>query len=493
PHQVSGSDVLTQIAAQMQAKKLPMVEDLRDESDHENPCRLVIMPRGKRIDTEQLMSHLFASTDLERNYRININMVGLNGKPQVKGLGEILREWLIYRTATVRRRLEYRLEKVSVRLHLLEGLLIAYLNIDEVIRIIREEDEPKNELMARFGLSDRQAEAVLELKLRHLARLEEMKIRGEQTELESERAALEATLADSAQLAALIKQELEADAVRHGDARRSPIVTRESARVLDMTQVIGADPVTIILSEKGWVRAAKGSEVDPTTLAYRSGDGFFAAVAGRSNQPTYFLDSTGRCYMVATHELPSARTQGEPLTGRLNPPAGAVFRGMMTGADEDWWLLASESGYGFLTQLKELSSKNRAGKSVLSVTETGGVMSPVRITRPEHEWLVLITAEGRMLIHACTEVPILARGRGNKLIQIIPAELSAGRDKLLHIAGMPDDASLKLYAGQRTFTLKPQDWAHYQAGRGTRGMLLPKGLQRVDRVDVLRITQSESV
>ena len=488
PHQVSGSEILTRIAAQMQAKKLPMVEDLRDESDHENPCRLVIIPRGRRIDADQLMSHLFASTDLERNYRINLNMVGLNGKPQVKNLGEILREWLTYRKATVRRRLEYRLDKVMTRLHLLAGLLIAYLNIDEVIRVIREEDAPKTELMARFGLSDRQAEAVLELKLRHLARLEEMRIRGEQAELETERAELEAILADPVRLAGLIKLELQEDAARHGDARRSPIVARDSARMLDVTQVVGSDPVTIILSEKGWIRTAKGSEIDPETLAYRSGDQFFMAVAGRSNQPTHVLDSSGRCYTLATHELPSARTQGEPLTGRLNPPPGAVFKGVMTGAEDDCWLLASEAGYGFLVRLKELATKNRAGKAVLSVPESAGILQPTRITQPGQDWLALITRQGRLLIVACTDVPALARGKGNKLIQMMAADLAGGQDKLLHATGVPEGASLKLYAGQRTFTLKPDDWAAYRGTRGTRGNLLPRGLQRVERVEVLVVS-----
>lgn len=492
PHQVSGSDVLAQIAAQMQAKKLPMVEDLRDESDHENPCRLVIMPRGRRIDTDQLMSHLFASTELERHYRINLNMVGLNGKPQVKNLGEILREWLTYRTATVRLRLQYRLDKVLARLHLLEGLLIAYLNIDAVIRLIREEEEPKTELMARFGLSDRQAEAVLELKLRHLAKLEEVKIRGEQAELDEERAELQAILADAVRLAGLIKQELREDAERYGDARRSPLVVRDNARVLDVTQVIGADPVTIILSEKGWIRAAKGTDIDPTSLAYRSGDGFFMAVAGRSNQPTYVLDSTGRAYTVATHELPSARTQGEPLTGRLNPPAGAVFRGLLTGTEDDYWLLASEAGYGFLTQIKDLSTKNRAGKAVLTVPAPGGILKPVRIDPPQGDRIALITVQGRLLIYPCPEIPMLTRGKGNKLIQITPADLTGGQDKLLHVVALPEGASLKLHAGQRSFTLKPGDWAGYQGGRGSRGALLPKGLQRVDRVEVLAVHKVSS-
>jgi topoisomerase-4 subunit A len=486
PHQVSGADVLAQIAAQMQAKKLPMVEDLRDESDHENPTRLVIIPRGRRIDAQQLMSHLFATTDLERNYRVNLNMIGLNGKPQVKNLQEILLEWLDYRTNTVRRRLQFRLDQVVARLHILEGLLIAYLNIDEVIAIIRREDEPKSVLMSRFGLTDTQAEAILELKLRHLAKLEEFKIRGEQAELEKERANLEATLDSPKKLSQLIKKELKQDAERYGDARRSPIVARESSKTLDISVVIGSEPVTIILSEKGWVRAAKGHEIDPTTLAYRSGDSFLSAAEGRSNQPAYFLDSSGRSYTVPAHELPSARTQGEPLTGRLNPPPGAVFKATLAGADEDCYLLATDGGYGFLTQLKEFFTKNRAGKSLLSVPEHAEVLTPVRISQVENESLVVVTAQGRVLIVPMSEIPVLSKGKGNKLIQIQPSELASRQDYVITLIALPDDAALKFYAGKRSLTLMAADLVHYRGARGLRGNHLPRGLQRVDRVEVVK-------
>ncbi|MGX2030985.1 DNA topoisomerase IV subunit A [Methylocaldum gracile] len=485
PHQVSGNTIMEQIAAQMQAKKLPMVEDLRDESDHENPTRLVIMSRGRRIDADQLMSHLFATTDLEKTYRVNLNMIGLNGKPQVKNLQEILLEWLSYRTETVRRRLQYRLDKVIARLHILEGLLIAYLNIDEVIAIIRNEDEPKPVLMERFGLSDVQAEAILELKLRHLAKLEEIKIRGEQDELEKERASLEATLGSQKKLNALIKNELKQDAEKYGDARRSPIVARQASQALDITVVIGSEPVTLILSEKGWIRAAKGHDIDPTTLAFRSGDSFLSAALGRSNQPAYFLDSTGRSYAVPAHEFPSARSQGEPLTGRLNPPPGALFKAVLAGADDDWYLFATDSGYGFITQLKELHTKNRAGKALLTVPEHAKVLTPVLVGQPESDLVAIATAQGRFLVFPISEIPVLNKGKGNKLIQIQPADLAARQDYVVAMTAVPPDAGLKVHCGKRSLSVTAKDLAHYQGSRARRGNPLPKGFQRVEQLTLL--------
>ena len=485
PHQVSGDAILQQIAAQMQAKKLPMVEDLRDESDHENPTRLVILPRGRRIDADALMSHLFATTDLEKSYRVNLNLIGLGGKPQVKNLQEILLEWLEFRTRTVRRRLQFRLDKVNARLHILAGLLIAFLNIDEVIAIIRREDEPKPVLMARFGLSDLQAEAILELKLRHLAKLEEMKIRGEQDELALERDALDALLASPEKLTALIRQELQADADRYGDARRSPIVARQASQALDITQVIPNEPVTVILSEKGWVRAGKGHELDPASLTYRSGDGFLCAAYGRSNQPACFLDSTGRSYAVAAHELPSARTQGEPLTGKLNPPAGSRFRAVLAGGEEDWYLLATDSGYGFLAQLKEFHTKNRAGKALLTVPEHAEVLAPLRIAAPDADSLVLVTAQGRVLVFPASEVPVLAKGKGNKLIQVLPEDLAQRQDFVSLLAVLPAGAALKAYSGKRFVTLAGADLEHYRGNRARRGNPLPRGFQKVERVEVV--------
>ncbi|MGZ8243022.1 DNA topoisomerase IV subunit A [Methylomagnum sp.] len=485
PHQVSGDAILQQIAAQMQAKKLPMLEDLRDESDHEHPTRIVLFPRGRRIDADQLMSHLFATTDLEKSYRINLNMIGLNGKPQVKNLPEILLEWLSFRTETVRRRLQFRLDKIIARMHILDGLLIAFLNIDEVIAIIRREDEPKPVLMKRFGLSDIQAEAILELKLRHLAKLEEMKIRGEQAELAKERETLEGILASPKKLSNLIKRELKQDADRYGDPRRSPIVARQAAQALDVTAVIGSEPVTVILSQKGWVWAAKSHEFDPAKLSYRSGDAFLAAVLGRSNQPAYFLDSTGRSYAVAAHELPSARTQGEPLTGRLSPPPGVVFKTVLAGTDEDWYLLATSGGYGFVTQLKEFHTKNRTGKALLTVPEHSEVLPPLRVTAPDTDSLALVTAQGRLLVFPISEIPVLNKGKGNKLIQILAEDLAGRQDGIIAMTALPSGTGLKLHCGKRFINLSPSDLANYQGNRGRRGNHLPRGFQRVERIDVV--------
>jgi topoisomerase-4 subunit A len=485
PYQVSGAKIMEQIAAQMNAKKLPMVEDLRDESDHESPTRIVIMPKGRRTDVGQLMSHLFATTDLERSYRVNLNMIGLNGKPQVKNLKEILSEWLTYRAATVTRRLQYRLDKVMARLHILEGLLIAYLNIDEVIRIIRTEDEPKPVLMATFELTDIQAEAILELKLRHLAKLEEFKIRGEQDELKAEREHLEAVLGSKAMLHDLIKQELTADAAKHGDARRSPIVVRESAQAIDETALIANEPVTVILSEKGWIRAAKGHDIDPTTLSYRTGDSYLASAQGRSSQLAYFLDTTGRSYSVSAHELPSARSQGEPLTGRLNPPPGASFRTVLAGADEDWYLLASDAGYGFITLLQEFGSKNRAGKAMLTLPEHSKVLVPVRIANKDSDWLAVVTQQGRLLVLPVNEIPELNKGKGNKLIDIKGSELAKGEDRVVAMASLTEGQSLKIVAGKRFLTLQGSDLDHYKGPRARRGNHLPRGFQRVDGVEAI--------
>jgi len=485
PFQVSGNKIMEQVAAQMQAKKLPMVEDLRDESDHESPTRIVIIPKSKRIDAAQLMSHLFATTDLERSYRVNLNMIGLDGKPRVKNLKEILAEWLVYRTQTVTRRLRHRLEKVEARLHILDGLLIAFLNIDEVIAIIRSEDEPKPALMARFGLTEIQAEAILELKLRHLAKLEEMKIWGEQDELAQERDKLQGILASPDRLRALIKQELVADGEKFGDARRSPIVVRQPAQAMDETSLIPNEPLTIILSEKGWVRSAKGHDIDPANLGYRTGDGFLAAALGRSSQPAYFLDSTGRAYAISAHDLPSARSQGEPLTGRLNPPSGARFKTVLAGSDEDWYLLSTHAGYGFITKLGEFNTKNRTGKVLVTLPEHSELMLPVRLADPETDRLAVATLQGRLLVFPAGEVPVLNKGKGNKLIDIKAAELAAGADRVIAQCVLPPGAALKVTAGKRFLSLQGNDLKAYEAGRGKRGHPLPRGFQRVDGIEAV--------
>jgi topoisomerase-4 subunit A len=482
PHQVSGSKLMEQIGAQMLAKKLPMLDDLRDESDHENPTRLLLIPKAKRLDVEAVMSHLFATTDLEKSYRVNMNMIGMDGRPQVKGLREILVEWLAFRTETVRRRLQYRLDKILARLHILDGLLIAYLNIDEVIAIIRNEDKPKPVLMARFNLSDTQAEAILELKLRHLAKLEEIKIRGEQKELEKERANLEKTLASPRLLNRLIKKEIAADSEQYGDDRRSPLVARTAAQALKTTELINNEPLTVILSEKGWIRAAKGHEFDVESLSYRSGDSFLTAVKTRSTQQIYLLDSTGRAYSTSTHDLPSARTQGEPLTGRLNPPAGTAFQHLLAGNPDDWVVVASSHGYGFKVQLKELLSKNKAGKLLINLSEGAKVLTPTLVYN-EADLLAVVTLQGRLLIFPVTELPALSKGKGNKLIQIPVADLAAGKDYIVALVSIAENGLLKVISGKQFVTLKAADIARYTANRAKRGLPLPRGFQRVDRLE----------
>ena len=482
PYQVSGSRVLEQIAAQMQAKKLPMVADLRDESDHENPTRLVIVPRSNRIDVDGLMNHLFATTDLERSYRINLNMIGIDGRPGVKGLDRILREWLSFRTDTVRRRLEYRLERVLKRLHILEGYLIAFLNIDEVIHIIRTEDKPKPALMERFGLSDAQAEAVLELKLRNLARLEEIGIRSEQDDLDKERDELQKILGSAARLKTLIKNELLAVAEKFGDERRSPLVARPEARAFSELEMVSAEPVTVVMSEKGWIRGARGHDIDPSSLSYKSGDSFKIAVRGRSNQPVVILDSTGRAYTVASHNLPSARGQGEPVTGRINPPSGATFEGMMMGAEDQLFLLASDAGYGFLAKLGDLQTKNRAGKAAISLSKGARVLQPSPIAAIEGSWVAAVSNEGRLLVFPLADLPQLSRGKGNKIIGIPAARVQSREEFVVAVQVISEQNSLLVYAGKRHIKLKFSELEHYRGERGRRGNKLPRGFQKVDAI-----------
>ena len=484
PYQVSGAKVLEQIAAQMTARKLPMVADLRDESDHENPTRLVIVPRSARIDAEALMSHLFATTDLERSYRINLNMIGLDGRPAVKDLRTLLKEWLEFRTATVTRRLQYRLDKVLDRLHILDGLLIAYLNIDEVIAIIRSEDEPKPVLMQRFNLSDRQAEEVLNLKLRNLAKLEEMKIRGEQDELSAERDRLQKTLGSKSRLRTLIRKEIAADTEKFGDDRRSRLVERAAAQALDETALIASEPVTIVLSEKGWVRAAKGHEIDAEALSYRSGDRFLAAALGRSNQQVVFLDSTGRAYTAAAHSLPSARGQGEPLTGRFAPPDGAHFVAVMAGDPDSLFLLTTDAGYGFVARLGDLLARTKAGKTVLSVPKNARVLPPARVTDPETDQVAAVNAQGQLLVIPSAEIPRLNRGKGIKIQGINPKKLASRDEYMVGAVSVAADAGLVLHAGKRHLKLKAADLELYRGDRGRKGKKLPRGFQRVERMRV---------
>lgn len=482
PHQTSGAKVLEQIAAQMNAKKLPMVSDLRDESDHESPTRIVIVPRSNRIDVEQLMQHLFATTDLEKSYRVNLNILGLDQRPRVKNLLEILAEWLVFRRETVRRRLQYRLDKVLDRIHVLEGLLIAFLNIDEVIRIIRENDEPKPVLIAHFGITERQAEAILELKLRHLAKLEEMKIRGELADLAKERDHLQSILGSEKKLTKLIRDELTADAQKYGDDRRSPLVSRGEAKALSEKELLPSEAVTVVLSEKGWVRCAKGHDVDGNSLQYKAGDGYKSSAIGRSNQYAAFIDSSGRCFAAEAHELPSARGQGEPLTGRFALVAGESFEHVLMADDSQQLLLASDAGYGFVASFADLISRNKAGKALLSLPTGAKVLTPLPIKQPETDQVVAISNEGRMLVFPIAELPKLSKGKGNKIISIPSARAATHEEFIKLLAVVPADSGITLVAGKRKMTIKAADLAHYVGERGRRGNKLPRGLQRIDEL-----------
>jgi topoisomerase-4 subunit A len=483
PYQVSGTKVQEQIDAQRQARKLPMVEEVRDESDHENPTRLVIVPRSNRVDQVQLMKHLFATTDLERTYRVNINVIGLDGRPKVLGLKELLEEWLTFRLATVTRRLKFRLDKVARRLHILEGLLVVYLNLDEVIRIIRREEEPKPVLMKRFKLSEEQVEAILETKLRHLAKLEEMKIRAEQKDLEAEREELEATLKSKARLRKLVREELIADAEEYGDERRTTIVEREAAQAIDETELVTSEPVTVVLSARGWVRAAKGHDLDPRTLSYKTGDEYQASALGRSTQLAIFLDSTGRAYSLPAHTLASARGQGEPLSGRLDPPDGASFAGVMIGEPEDLWLVASDSGYGFTVRLKETHSRNKSGKGVLRVPEGAKVLPAAPVPADPQSLAVVVSSEGKMLAFPVSDVPELPRGKGNKLFGISAKKFATREEYVAAMAVLAPDRKLVVVSGERRMTLAFGELESYRGERGQRGAVLPRGWRKVDRLE----------
>ncbi len=481
PYQISGAKVQEQIAAQMRAKKLPQVDDLRDESDHEDPTRLVISKK-RGVDVDQLMSHLFSTTSLERTLRVNMNIIGLDGRPRMFNLVEMLREWLTFRKETVRNRLEHRLQIVNDRLHILDGLLVAYLNIDEVIAIIREEDEPKPVLMKRFKLSDIQAEAILNLRLRNLAKLEEFKIKGEQDELQEERDVLEKTLKSAARLKTLIKKEILEDAEAYGDERRTEIVQREAAQALDETQLVASEPVTVVLSQAGYARAARGHEIDPETLNYRSGDSFLASAQGRSNQLAMFLDSTGRVYSVVSGTLPSARGQGEPLSSRFKPPDGAAFCGAMIGDSEQKYLLASDAGYGFIATLTDLVSRNKAGKAVLRVPVGGKAVVPARVPAGKECLIAAISSIGRLLLFEMEELPELAKGKGNKLINIPGPKYKSGVEKMVAAAVVPEDGHLEVYTGTRKMTIKWNDLDDYYGDRALRGSMLPKGWRKVERL-----------
>ncbi len=475
PHQSSPSKVIAQIAEQMTAKKLPMLEDIRDEADHENPIRIVLVPRSNRVDTDALMAHLFATTDLEKSYRVNMNMIGLDHKPAVKGLLEILNEWLTFRRITVTRRLQYRLDKVLSRLHILEGLMIAFLNIDEVIDIIRHEDDPKAELMARFNLSDEQADAILNLRLRHLAKLEENQLKAEQDELEKERLNLEAILGSERRLNTLIKKEIQEDAKKYASPRMSQLVEREEAKMISESDMTPAEPVTVILSEMGWVRCAKGHDIDPKSLSYKAGDNYRAHACGKSNQAVVFIDSTGRSYALDPLSLPSARSQGEPLTGKLNLPAGATIEYVVMASEQQELLMASDAGYGFICKFEDLIARNKAGKALISLPENAKVIEPKTLANAT-ALVVAMTSAGRMLIFPAKDLPELSKGKGNKIVTIPAANAKERSELLVKLLLISDQASLEFHSGKRKIVLKPEDLQKFRAERGRKGSTLPRGL-----------------
>jgi topoisomerase-4 subunit A len=483
PHQVSGAKLLEQIAAQMRAKKLPMVEDLRDESDHEHPTRLVITPRSNRVDVEQVMAHIFATTDLERSYRVNLNVIARDGRPRVMGLKELLEEWLSFRFDTVTRRLTHRRDKLNARLHILDGLLVAYLNLDEVIRIVRYEDEPKAALIARFELSELQAEAILETKLRHLAKLEEMKIRGEQEKLAAERDEIDRILKSRTRLRKLVRDEIVADAERYGDDRRSKLVQRAAAQAIAETELVVSEPVTVVLSRSGWVRAAKGHDIDPRSLSYKTGDEYRAMARGRSTQQAVFLDSTGRAYSLPAHALPSARGQGEPLSGRLDPPDGATFPGVLIGDPEERWVLASSAGYGFVVKLEDLHSRNRAGKAVLKVPDGSSVIAPVPVPAVDGALVAAVNSDGRLLTFPVSDLPELPRGKGNKIFGISSKKAASGEESLIAVAVVAPGQSLRVLCGERHMGLSFRELGDYRGERGQRGAVLPRGWRKVDGLE----------
>lgn len=484
PHQASPSKVIAQIAEQMTAKKLPMVEDIRDEADHENPVRIVLVPRSNRVDLDALMAHLFATTDLEKSYRVNMNMIGLDNKPAVKNLPEILTEWLTFRRSTVTRRLQYRLDKVLARLHILHGLMVAFLNIDEVIEIIRHEDEPKAVLMARFNLSDEQAEAILNLRLRHLAKLEEHELQAEQAKLEKERLSLEQILSSERRLNSLIKKEIQQDAATYASPRNSPIVERAEAKAISESDMTPAEPVTVILSEMGWVRCAKGHDIDVQGLSYKAGDKYLAHAYGKSNQAAVFIDSTGRSYALDPLSLPSARSQGEPLTGKLALPAGASVKNVLIENDDQPLLMASDAGYGFICKFEDLVARNKNGKAFISLPENADVLSPLAIKDP-NALLVAITAAGRMLIFPVQDLPSLSKGKGNKIVAIAAEAAKSRTDLLVRLLLIRESSCLIFHSGKRKITLKPEDLQKFRAERGRKGTPLPRGLHSGAEIEIV--------
>lgn len=484
PYQVSASTIMEQIAKQIQDKKLPLVDDIRDESDHKKQTRLVIIPRSNRVDLNALMDHLFATTHLEKSYSVNLNMLGLDGKPAVKNLLQILNEWLDFRRNTVKNRLNYRLEKILNRLHIIQGLLIAYLSIDEVIEIVRNEDKPKEVLMARFALSNEQADAILNLRLRQLAKLEEVELNAEKDALEKERAELENLINSDKLLNKLIKKEIQADAKQYGDVRRSPLIEREKAKALDQTEITPVEEVTVIVSEKGWIRCAKGHDIDPTTLSFRAGDSLLAYARGKSNQPVVLIDDTGRAYTLDVASLPSARGQGEALNSKLSLPLGANIVQLLMANEDQQVLLASDAGYGFICQFSDLVSRNKAGKTAITLPENAKVLPPQLIENQE-VLLVAMSSVGRMLVFPVKELPQLSKGKGNKIINISATAAKARTELLSRLLLIRPEQSLEFLSGKRKIKLSPADIDKYRGERARKGSQMVRGLNSDTQINII--------
>jgi len=485
PHQVSPEKIIEQIAAQMAARKLPMVSDIRDLSDQEEPTRIMILPRSARVDKEALMSHLFATTDLEKSVKVNMTAIGLNRKPQSFGLLDLLRQWLEFRRETVIRRLRFRLDKITERLHTLEGFLVAYLNLDAVIRIIRDSDDPKTALLSTFDLTPSQAEAILQIRLRQLAHMEEIKIREEKVGLQKERDWIERTLGSDRRMKTLIKKELATDAETYGDPRRTRIVARREAQAIKETELAPAEPITVVLSANGWVRAAKGHNIDPAQLSYKAGDALLSVAWGNTHQPAVFLDTAGRSYALPSSTLPSARSQGEPLTGRLSLASGERFVAVVMGEPGRKLLLASDCGYGFVTDADNMAAKNTKGKAMLTLPKNAKPLPPQEVQSLETDWLAVVTTEGRILLFPVRNLPELSKGKGNKIIQIPPKAAQERRELVKFIEIVPQGAMVKIYSGKQSVRFTWGNLSVFIGERGRRGKLLPRGYQRVDRIEVI--------
>ena len=487
PYQASGSKILEQIADQMVNKKLPMVVDLADEGDHEDPVRLVITLKSNRVNAEDVINHLYASTDLQKTYRMNMNLISLKGGPKVFSLVELLKEWVTFRKDTVKRKLEHRLDQVNDRLHILEGLLTIFVDLDKVIKIIRQSDEPKKELIKAFKLSEIQANAILEIRLRQLAKLEQLKIENERNELVSEQDEIEKILKSKSRLKTLIKNELIEIRELFGEERKSHIIDSTNAKVFSEEDTIVTEPITVVLSKAGWIRSAKGHEIDPNTLSYRGGDSLQDFARGRSNQLAVFLDSNGKAYSVPSHSLPSARGMGEPITGRLNADSGVQFISSVIGTEGSKFLIMNNAGYGYISEYQNMISNKKSGRAFMKLPDNAKMLKAIPL-KDNHTHIAAVSNIGKLLIFNIEELPILGKGKGNKIINIPKDKLAAGEEFMAHAQLLADDSSLKIEVGKRSVTLKPKDWTEYVLSRAKRGKKVGK-LINIERLT--EVTKSE--